>query len=384
LWGDATEVVAVAAILVGVTALVVALAALNARNVVNIDLHLMHVVAALAMLAALVGQLPGALLLATMGALLSPILLSTTGAVLEALPGRLDAFDMGGLWRPLRWTWRARGLATLTLAGFPFLGVWLGVERAIFEGFVGPRGSVAAAVLAVLTLLPLSLAAFRSLQLVFSGDAPREDAPAVLVEVPWWRWLGPLLAAFVLLGAVAAALPLEIAYQVRPDRSEPFLAFIVPSLNLLIDGGTTLVGTIATDRQAVELDARWALMAGLAVLGVGGWVASRLLYRKGPTPLHDRFVALPLVSRVGPIASGGLGSERVIVEGGTSLLAQIARLVVSFVLDVVLDTLVTRVVALAGAMLRGVLRLLHNGDTQRTVLLVIVLVASSLWLWGRA
>jgi NADH:ubiquinone oxidoreductase subunit 5 (subunit L)/multisubunit Na+/H+ antiporter MnhA subunit len=384
LWSGAKEVVAVAVVLTALTAFVVALAALNARDVLRIDLHLLHVIAALALLAALLGQLPGAVLLAVCLAILAPVLLSTTGAVLEALPGRLDPFDMGGLYRSLRWSDRARALAIATVAGTPFLGVWLGLERALYEGWVGPRASAAAVVLAGLALVPLSLAAFRSLHLVFSGDAPREDAPAVLVEVPAWRWAPSLLAALALFaGALPLALPLEIAWEVRPDRAEPFLAFLLPSLNVLLDGGVTVVGTVVDEARPSDPTGRWWLMGALGALPLLGFAASWLLYRKGPTALHDRFAALPLVKFVGPVASTGLGSERVLVEGGSSLLSQIARVVVSFVLDVVLDTLITRLVALAGTLARALLRLVHNGDVQRTVLFTVLVIASALWLWGR-
>lgn len=384
LWWTAPEVTQVAAWLFTVTALVAAVSALNARDALRIDLHLLHALAALCVYAALTGQLPGAVLLAAALALLAAPLLGATGAVVEALQGRLDVFEMGGLAKALKWADRVRALATLSLVGFPGMCVWLGLERTLLEGFVGPRGAAGPAIVALATLVALSLAAFRSLHLVFSGDEPRGEVPANLVDLPWGRAAPLLLLALGVVGLAAPlALPQELVKLVRPYSLEALATFLLPSLRDLVPDAVNLSGQVA-DGRAPAGNTRFVLMGVLTGLTAAAYVLSAVLYRKGPTGLYERFSRLPAIERIGPATGGALGAERVLGAGLASALSQVARVIVTIVLGVVLDGLVTRVVAFAGTLARTSLRLFHNGDTQRTVLVVVSALAVALWMWGRA
>ena len=124
-------------------------------------------------------------------------------------------------------------------------------------------------------------------------------------------------------------------------------------------------------------------MAVVAGLSIGGYVVSALLYRKGPSALHARFAALPLVARIGPAASGLLGMERLLLGSAAAFFLRTARVVVVLVLGLLLDVLITRLLATAGATARIVLRIIHNGDVQRSIFLILGALATAVWFWGR-
>lgn len=374
------------AVVAAATALVSALSSVAERDVVHIDVRLLHAYAALAVTSLLLGQYSAAVLIVLHGALLAPLLAATTGAAVEALQGRTDVFDMGGLWRPLRRTDLVRALAVLSLAGIPGLAAFFALERTAFEAFAGPFSTTAALALLLATTFTLSLGAFRALHLVFSGDVVRGPAPARLVEVPAWRWLGPLVVALaVTVAGFILAAPRELVALLSPgEHQEPFLRFLEPSLRLSVPRPLDDNGTLAFGRRALSPSYRYALMASVGLLGLLGFVVSALLYRKGPSARHAKLAASPVVKALAVALGEGLWLERGYARVLDAVIVPVAQVARAVVFGVLGGALLQRPVLLVAAALRGALRLVHNGDVQRALAVALLFAALLLTLWGRS
>lgn len=385
LWDRSGAVGTVALVLAAGAALLAALAAAASRDVIRIDLHLLHALSALAVVSALVGQAPAAALLALTVVTLAPCLLASTGNVLEALQGRYDIFEMGGLWRSLKISDRTRALSTLALSSLPPFATWLALERTLVEATDSRFAQPAAAVLLVVTAGVVTFAGFRALHLVYSGDAPRVTPPANLVEAPLWRSLPPLFLSFLALALPAvAALPSAIADAVLPGHQEPFQRFLEPVWLFLSFEPLTEESTRGLSRVGLSTTWRYAGMAALAAAGVVGYALSAALYRRGPTKLHARLVTSTLPSRTAALAESSLGLERVFLVWLPTIAIQVARVFTAVILGALLDVLITRAVALIAAVTRTLIRSLHNGDVQRALFFAVLFAAALLFAWGRA
>lgn len=385
LWDRSELVLAVALVLAASAAVISALAAATSRDVLRIDLHLLHALASLAVVAALVGQPTGATLLTLLVATLAPCLLASTGAVLEALHGRTDAFEMGGLWRALKISDRTRALATLSLSSLPPFATWLALERTLFEAADSRFSQPFVATVLVVTAGVMSFAGFRALHLVYSGDAPRSTPPANLVEAPLWRSLTPLLVSFAVLAlAVVAALPSVLAGVALPGHQEALQRFLEPSWLSLAFEPLSDESTRRLSRRGLPLAWRYGGMALLGAAAVLGYALSGALYRKGPTTSHAKLTKSGVPARTAALAESTLGLERVFLSWLPSFASQAARVFSAVVLAVLLEGLVTRSVALVGTLARALIRLLHNGDVQRALFFAVLVAALLMFAWGQA
>ncbi len=384
LWDRSELVLATALVLAAAAAAVAALAAATSRDVLRIDLHLLHAVAALGVVASLVGQASAAVLLTLLVVVLGPCLLGATGAVLEALQGRSDAFELGGLWRSLKVADRTRALATLALSSLPPFALWLALERTLFESLRGPVAPPVVAGLLVVCAALLTFAGFRALHLVYSGEAPRSATPANLVEAPLWRSLPALLVSLsVLILCAVFALPSAMAGPFVPGHQEPLQSYLEP-VWLSLSHEALQGGALEEARRALPLSWRLGAMALLFVVGVLAYAFSAALYRKGPTRWHERLVKTRVPERTAALAESALGLERVFLSWLPSFTLRAARVLNAIVLGVVLEGIVTRAVALAGSAARVLIRVLHNGDVQRALFFAVLVAAALLFVWGRS
>jgi NADH:ubiquinone oxidoreductase subunit 5 (subunit L)/multisubunit Na+/H+ antiporter MnhA subunit len=385
IWQSAPGVPEVTALLAAFTALLAAFAALAARDVIAIDLHMGHALAALGAAAVALLSLPAATLWLVTAMVVPVVLLSTSGAVLEALQGRRDVMEMGGLWQRMRRSDRARAIATFALVGLPGMAGFLALERTLWEGADGPLRNTTVVIVLVLAGTVLSFAAFRALHLVFSGEKLRSEAPAVLVDLSRWQAILSTLAALAMVGlAPTLALPEELG-RLTPvvGYQEPLARFLEPALRALFGPGEPLGPGLAPalGRAGFAADVRYGLMGIVAATGVLGFVLSALLFRKGPTPLFERIASVGALLWVRKAAETTLGLEILWTRGALAAIP-VARAFNTLVLTLLLDGLITRFVALVGAFARGLLRLLHNGDAQRALFAAVVVIVVLFALWG--
>lgn len=365
-----------------VTSFVAALAASLTRDALQVDLQLTRSLHGLALAALLYGQLPAATLLFAMAIVVPAAMLQPTGVVLEVAGHQGDMFALGGMWRRVPLTDRGRAIAGLTLTTFPGSAAWLALERLLFETLDGPRATWSAATLVVASALGLSFAAFRSLHLTYSGDEPRTDCGPT-VDVAMWRSISILIVSLLALGlpllfALPSALlrPWVLGYQ---EAMSQFLAPVWPTTTTL---ALTDEGTWLDDRAGVPAEWRLAGMALLVAVCIVAFVASAMLYRRGPTHLLVRLqAALPLV-QLEALVSKSVGLDDLLLVRLPSLIERIARWTRILVLGFMLELVVTRAIAAIAGLARSTIRILHSGDAQRGLLLLLVAAAMILYRWG--
>ena len=202
------------------------------------------------------------------------------GSVIHALGGEQDVRKMGGLGRKMRVTGITSLIATLAIAGVPFLSGYFSKD-AILGALLtsGPLGNYGGQILFVLLMLTAGLTAFymfRWYYLVFAGE-PRSSAeyerahesPAVMT-VP----LGILAVGSVLIGYVG--LPAFLAPNAIQEWLAPVMAHV--------------------DFDHLNTSAEWMLLLGSVLvaavgLGLGYWVyvigSGELAKRIGNTPLAN-------------------------------------------------------------------------------------------------
>jgi len=120
------------------------------------------------------------------------------GAVMHALAGELDVWRMGGLARPLRWTFWTFLAGALALAGAPLTAGFFSKDRILFSAFMAQPNGRALWLMGLIASLLTGLYIFRAVWLVFAGK-PRvkrvhepHDAPALM------RWPLAILAVLSL------------------------------------------------------------------------------------------------------------------------------------------------------------------------------------------
>jgi len=181
------------------------------------------------------------------------------GAVMHALGGELDVWKMGGLARPLKWTFWCFLAGALALAGAPLTAGFFSKDCILFAAFMAQPNGRALWLMGLAASALTGLYSFRAVWLVFGGT-PRvkrahepHDPPALM------RWP---MAALAVLSLVAGFLWLP-----SWTHFGPFGRFLEPVLGLS--------GHYAPPR-AEEAAMAFAVAAFLA--GVG---AAWGLYRRG-------------------------------------------------------------------------------------------------------
>lgn len=365
------------------SALIGGLSAASATSALRTDLFLLHAYAVVGVAAIALGQVGAAVLLTMHLALLAPIMAATTGAVIEALQGTTELFEMGGLARALPRTERVRTLAVLSVS-FPAFLTFLIFERVLLEARVGPFRVGPWGLLLVFALFAIAFAAYRSMHLMLSGDSPRGPVPARLVEVTWWRSIGPLLTvlAVVALGCVTA-LPSAWLGAYYPGHQEPFAHFLWPSLRWMSPFPMADTGALVGEGLSVGGESRLHSAAGGVVIVALAYLWSFLLYRKGPSPLHQRLLAQPWLSRLARIWDGDTWVDQAFLRMSKATVVPLAQIFRTLMVHIVFGDVLTRWVTWIGAILRALLRVFHNGDLQRALTLWLLVLVWLLWSWGR-
>ncbi|HSR68069.1 MAG TPA: NADH-quinone oxidoreductase subunit L [Acidobacteriota bacterium] len=93
-----------------------------------------------------------------------------SGSVILAMHHQQDLFKMGGLRKYLPWTWATMGIATLAIAGFPFLSGFFSKDEILWEAFSSPYGGPAFYAVGALVAGLTSFYMFRLMFLCFHGS----------------------------------------------------------------------------------------------------------------------------------------------------------------------------------------------------------------------
>lgn len=366
--------------LTAASAVVGCLAALSTDDAMVAVLRLLYAWAALCAAVVIDGQITTAVLGTVLLFLAAPALLLTLGAAVEAMQGQTSLEAMGGLYRPLRRTDFTLAVTVLSLVGVPGFAGFFFLERAAFGALAVPRPDFLASGAAVVFAGLCSLACFRVLHLAFSGEAPRKDAPARLVEPGWPRLLGPgLLAVALAVVGVLALLPEEVMGRWLPAYFVPYDVFLFPSTQPYFFA----LGLHAAESPlALAEGHRYAAMGAVALAAVLGFVGSALLFRKGPTPLLQRLRASALLGALVRAFDGGLYVQLITDRLVSVPLYQVARFLSGGLLPLLVDGPLARIPGLSAGLVQTGLRLLHNGDIQRSLALALVALATLLAFWG--
>lgn len=377
-WMPALAIWAMASSLMG------ALSAASATSALRSDMFLLHAYAVAGVAALGLGQVGAAVLIAMHLALLAPVFASTTGAAIEALQGTTNLFEMGGLAKALPRTERARTLAVLSIA-FPAFLTFLAFERVLLEARVGPFRVGAWGLLFIFALFAIAFAAYRSMHLTFGGSSPRGPAPARLVEVTWWRSLGPLcsMLAVVLIGCIAV-LPTAWLSAYYPGHQEPFGHYLWPSLDWLSPFAMAETGAWVQEGPSISpQDRRQSALGGVVVVGLA-YVLSALLYRRGPSSFHERITGQYWVQKSVRLWDGDSWVDQAFLRISKATFVPIAQVLRALMVHIVFGDVLTRWTTWLGALLRAFLRIFHNGDLQRALTLWLLVLVWLLWSWGRA
>ncbi|HSR50506.1 MAG TPA: NADH-quinone oxidoreductase subunit L [Acidobacteriota bacterium] len=215
-----------------------------------------------------------------------------SGSVILAMHHQQDLFKMGGLRKYLPWTWGTMGIATLAIAGFPFLSGFFSKDEILWEAYSSPLGGPAFYAVGALVAGLTSFYMFRLMFLCFHGEERIEmgehhddhgqgnhgddhghDAQAVQhkPKEPGWIVLLPLV-----LLAVLAVIGGWVGLPPWLSDTNQLHHFLEPSFEY------RYVAHAATqehhDHTALELT-----MAGLAVaLGLVGFLVAYWGYAKDP------------------------------------------------------------------------------------------------------
>jgi len=96
------------------------------------------------------------------------------GNVMHAMDGELDIFKMGGLKKPMRWTYLYMGLASLALAGIPFFAGFFSKDAIIETAW--NEGTIVLWAILVVTAGMTAFYSFRQVFLTFHGKARYDES----------------------------------------------------------------------------------------------------------------------------------------------------------------------------------------------------------------
>ena len=339
------------------------------------DLHLATTLALIGASAFALGSQTGLLLMFVATTIGAAAMSLQASAVIEAMQGQTDVDKLGGLWRPLKFTFAGRALLTLGWSALPGGVSAVVLCRMLPAAWQATSGRTVLTTTVLLLALVLTFAAYRALHLQFGGESIRGEAPARLVEVRPARWLLPLL-----FGAVGVVL--NVVYVIPPALRPQVGAPPANTLDAVLASSWTAGSTVlATAAKTADLPPSW-MLAVVMGLGAAGWIASALFFRRGPSPLFVRVQALPFIAFAGRLLRGGALIERIIDTVVTGPAMKGARFVVQMVLPALIVAPPNRLPALPATFVGFVLRMVHNGDMQRGLLILIASIAGLLWWWS--
>ena len=176
-----------------------------------------------------------------------------SGAVIHALHGEQDIRNMGGLKKHIPITYWTFVIASVAIAGVPFLSGFFSKDEILFETFV--EGHQVLWVMGVLTSLLTATYMFRLVHLTFHGEerfgahshaapahgthAPAHAAPAHPHDAPW-----PMATALVVL-ALGSILAGYVGVPHALGGHNNFGAWLTPVFNATNCGQTTTTGALA-------------------------------------------------------------------------------------------------------------------------------------------
>jgi NADH-quinone oxidoreductase subunit L len=207
------------------------------------------------------------------------LLFLASGSVIHALDGEQDVRNMGGIGKRMKVTGTMALIATLAIAGVPFLSGFFSKDailgHTLTSNLLAGRGSEVLFGLLLLTAVATAFYMFRWYHRVFAGEARHDlktaqavhETPAVMSAPLVVLGVGTVLAGYL-------GLPAVLGRSVMQDWLEPVLG----------SGGFTHLSS----------GSEWLLMAGSVVaaaigLGAGYWVyvvnRGRLAERLGQGPV---------------------------------------------------------------------------------------------------
>ena len=199
------------------------------------------------------------------------------GAVLHALGGEEDMRRMGGLKRPLPFTYAVFLIATLALCGVPPLAGFFSKDEILWMAFAAQGGSPALWAVASAASFLTAFYMFRAVFMSFHGESRvaaglhPHDAPTAMA-VP----LALLAAGSVLVGFIG----LPGLWREALHLGAPFYDFVAPVLGH------------AQARPGASHAAEWALMGVAVALAAAGIALAWVKYGRGQVDDEARAGAL--------------------------------------------------------------------------------------------
>ncbi len=376
----APQLAHVAAIFAAGSALVLAASALATDDGVLSGLRLLYGLAAVCVAVVLDGQPPTALLGAMMLLLAIPVVVLPMGACVEAMQGQTALSAMGGLYKALRKSDAVLSLGVVALVGVPgFVGFFF-FERAVWGALVAARGNPTGAIFEVLFVALFSLGLWRIAHLAFSGDAPRAPAPAVLVEASWRRVLLPALITLALAsGGLLVLIPEEVAGLLIADYFVPYDAFAWPAMRPLFATMTTVAGPLAL---MLPDSGRWVVMGAVALAALGGYVLSFGLFRRGGRPALRAQLSSPALEKLAAWLDGGASVQALTDRLFSVPISQAGRVTNDLLMPFFIDGPLSRLPGLAAGIVQTALRLVHSGDVQRALAILVLALGIAFTWWS--
>ena len=232
-------------------------------------------------LAAGVGAYSAAMFHMFTHAFFKALLFLGAGAIMHALAGELDVWKMGGLARPLRWTFWTFLAGSLALAGAPLTAGFFSKDRILFSAFMSQPNGMALWFMGIFASLLTGLYIFRAVWLVFAGKSRVKRAHEPHDAPPLMRWPLVVLAVMSLL---AGFLWLPTSWS----HFGPFGTFLEPVLGVgehyAPPGKEEAIMAFAVAAFIAGLGAAWSLYRRGAVLvkSLGGKLkpVHRVLFNK--------------------------------------------------------------------------------------------------------
>jgi NADH-quinone oxidoreductase subunit L len=128
-----------------------------------------------------------------------------SGSVIHAMGGEQDMRKMGGLWQKLPATSRTFLIATLAIAGCPFLAGFFSKDEILWMAYASPYGSPVLWVVGVLVAGMTAFYMFRQVFMVFFGECRADhdtqhhlhESPSVMTVPLWVLAGGSILAGYL-------------------------------------------------------------------------------------------------------------------------------------------------------------------------------------------
>jgi hypothetical protein len=360
--------------------------AIFSSDAIRIDLSIFHLWVFLVAILHCLGDAYSAMVGTLLFCALVPALLHPLGAAIESMQGQRDLWALGGLWKQLRRSDFTRAVATLTISGMPGLTAFFFFYGSIFSSLHSPRFGLHFSVGIWLAFFAISLLSIRSQHLIFSGDAPRQTAPANLVEVEFKRWLFPLLLAFS--GAafgLLVAIPEEIINGLFPPAPDaaPFQTPLRLFLSPAFIGYWTSVDHILPGAPAAHNIPFHSLILTVLVLVAVTFLFcslwSLVLYRNGPSAFYQTHIQ-PKTTSISK-RSWHLGLPQFCQRAVITPVLQFCTIYARGFYVLLFDLPITRLPVLILRLVQTAFRFGHSGNVQRSIAFLFIALCALLSYW---